>query len=308
MVIPPPLPPPFGSLPFHVQEAYDAGVPPARLRRADLAAPFRGIRAPRPLSTTEERCLAYLPLLGERRWFSHATAALLWGMWLPKRLQTDDRVHVSAASPTREPRTRGVIGHRVAASSVAIDMVRGLPVASAAHSWCELSDVLTLDELVIAGDSLLRRREPIADLEEVSEAMRRFGRRRGAALLGRAYPLLRSRADSPREVTVRLLLARAGLPEPVVNLPILDARGLLFGDLGYPEWRTIVEYDGGHHLRYSQVAADILRLERLSEGGWTVVRVVNDHLADPEQVVRRVARALAANGWRPTRSKLHLLR
>ena len=305
---PEPLPPPLNALPFHIWEAAALNVPPARLRRSDLGLPFRGIRTPRPLVTTEDRCLAYLPRLRESQWFSHSSAAILWGMWLPSRFQRDSAIHVSSAWPAREPRMCGVVGHRVGADSVRLAVLRGMPVLSPPDCWTALSSELSMDELVIAGDSLLRRQAPLATVEDLADARARYGQRRGAAFLARALPLLRGRTDSAREVALRLLLVRSGLPEPVVNLSIRDAIGEMFGDLAYPEWFVLVEYDGRHHLTNEQAAADILRHERLAAAGWTVVRVVNAHFSDPKQIALRVARALANAGWRPPRSKLRLLR
>ncbi|MCY7411582.1 MAG: DUF559 domain-containing protein [Salinibacterium sp.] len=308
MPTPPPLPPPLNTMPFHIREAALLNVPPARLRRSDLGIPFRGIRTSFELSTLDDRCLAYLPRLRENQWFSHATAALLWGMWLPLRVQRDSAIHVSSAWPAREPRMRGVVGHRVAIESVTLDFVRGMPVLSPSDCWTALSAGLSLDELVIAGDSVLRRQAPLAVIGELVEALVRHEERRGASLLTRALPLLRARTDSAREVELRLLLIRSGLPEPLVNLSIVDAVGEMFGDLAYPDWHVLVEYDGRHHLTDAQIAADILRHERLAAAGWTVVRVVNAHFSDPGGVVSRVARALVNAGWRPPRSKLQLMR
>ncbi len=305
---PAPLPPPLDALPFRIREAAEHNVPPARLRRSDLGIPFRGIRTPRPLVTTEDRCLAYLPRLQESQWFSHSSAATLWGMWLPSRFHRDSTIHVSSAWPAREPRMRGVVGHRVAADSVRLAVLRGMPVLSPLDCWTALSTALSVDELVIAGDSLLRRQAPLATVDDLLDARARHGQRRGAGSLARAFPLLRGRTDSAREVALRLLLVRSGLPEPAVNLSIRDAIGELFGDLAYPEWSVLVEYDGRHHLTDEQAAADILRHERLAAAGWTVVRVVNVHFSDPERIVLRVARALANAGWCPPRSKLQLSR
>lgn len=307
MPTPPPLPPRLQLRPFHVREAADLGVPDARLRRRDLDAPFRGIRSSRALATVEDRCAAYLQLLGDH-WFSHATAARLWGFWLPRRLELETELHVTSAWPGREPRMRGVVGHRVTPQDVSLALLRGMRVTSPADTWCALAASLSVDELIAAGDGAIRRQQPTSTLEQLREASIRYGRRRGAAAVAKALPQLRSGADSAKEVALRLLLIRAGLPEPVVNLRITDTSGDLFGDLAYPSWLVLVEYDGRHHLLPRQAAADILRLERLQRAGWTVVRVVFEHLDDPTDVVSRVARALAHHGWRPRRSKLHLLR
>jgi hypothetical protein len=190
-------------------------------------------------------------------------------------------------------------------------MLRGLPVTSPVDTWRQLSAELTIDELIEAGDSLVRRHAPLATLAELGQAVERHAGRRGAANLARALPHVRADADSPRETRVRLLLVRAGLPEPAVNLVVSrpGAPKTRFGDLVYSEWRVIVEYDGQHHRSDpARYAVDVLRLEELAHDRWTVVRVLAEHLADPRSVVLRVEAALRSAGWRPSRSKLQQLR
>ena len=150
MRMPPQLPPPLDLAPFHVSEALELGVPSARLRRSDLVAPFRGIRSSTEITTTCERCLSYLPLLAPDQSFSHATAAVLWGMWIPRRLR-DRAIDVTSLGASREPRIHGVRGHSVSADRVAVEVVRGLPVTSPLDTWRLMADILSVDELVVAG-------------------------------------------------------------------------------------------------------------------------------------------------------------
>lgn len=302
------LPAPLDQYPFHVREALDRGVPYSRLRRKDLDTPYRGVRSVAAVSGSVARCTAFLPLLSKGQWFSHGTAGTLWGLWLPQRHLESEEIHVSAARPSREPRMRGVHGHRVDPRAFERTLVDGLPVTSAVDCWRELSAELTVDELIAVGDGLVRRQGPFATLAELALAVERHSGRRGAVTLARALPQIRTGADSPRETVLRLLLVRAGLPKPLVNLEVGGSERRIFGDLVYPDCRVIVEYDGRHHRAPSQYAADIVRLERLASDSWSVIRVVAEHLDDPAAVAARVARALVARGWRPPRSKLHLLR
>jgi len=80
-----------------------------------------------------------------------------------------------------------------------------------------------------------------------------------------------------------------------------------FGDLVWENWKVIAEYDGDHHRsdprRY---AKDIERLEQLAAEGWTVARVLKDHLREPQKVVERVSSALRSHGWRARPTRAHL--
>lgn len=306
-----PLPTPLDLYPFHVREAIALGVDPARLRRRDLVAPFHGIRSVAPVATVAERCAAYLPLLSEQQCFSHATAAVLWGMWLPRRLRGTGEIHVTSVGVAREPRRPGVRGHRVSPGSLGLGMLGGIPLTAPVETWRLLSADLTVAELVEAGDSLVRRQAPLAAIDELAQAVRRHAGRRGADSLARSFSHVRSGADSPRETRLRLLLVRAGLPEPVVNLVVSKpgAAQTIFGDMVFPEYKVIAEYDGHQHRDDPRnYAADVLRLETLAREGWTVIRVLAEHFADPVGIVARVEGALRAHGWRPSRSNLQKLR
>jgi hypothetical protein len=205
---------------------------------------------------------------------------------------------------------RGVIGHRFQPARVSRVLLGGLPVTSPVDTWRLLSSQLSLDELVAAGDSLVRRKRPLATLEELQLAVLQGAGSRGNSQLRRALTLVRERADSARETDLRLLIARSGLPEPTVNERV-SASGAptRYGDLVFRQWRTIAEYDGQHHRTNPKAyAGDVVRLEQLAADEWTTIRVLNEHFSDPASIVRRIATALARNGWRPPRSKLHLLR
>jgi len=203
-------------------------------------------------------------------------------------------------------RRAGVRGTHTSAASLAL--IDGLPVTSAASTWWSLGVILTLDEMIVAGDSLLRRKSPLCTFDELADVD--SAGHRGVAVARRALPHLRARCDSPKETELRLLLVRAGLPEPDVN-PRVSAPGERerFGDLVFWEWKVIAEYDGGQHRTSArQFAADVTRLEELARAGWTVVRILAPHLDDPVEIVRRVERALKDHGWRGRLSRSQLWR
>jgi hypothetical protein len=100
--------------------------------------------------------------------------------------------------------------------------------------------------------------------------------------------------DSPMETRLRLLLVRAGLPEPVIGHTIRDANGDFVGtpDLAYVDQRIAIEYEGAVHRDDPRVfAGDILRRELMQEAEWYVIRVISDHVfTSPEWLVGRIRR------------------
>ncbi|MCI9858829.1 endonuclease domain-containing protein [Microbacterium proteolyticum] len=287
-----PLPPDLGTA-FHVREADVLGIPRRRLAAGDLRAPFHGVRVAREesLESVADRCQAYLPRITGGQFFSHTTAATLWGMPLPFR--HGDELHVGATPPTREPRTRGVVGHRLELPQDGVTLIGDLPAPTRVETWAQLGSLLRMDDLVAAGDWVLSQGESVEDLTEA--ALR--ARRRGAVALREAVDFVRPGSESPRETQVRLILVRAGLPEPELNWTLRTTTGTFVArlDLAYPEQRVAVEYDGRQHADTEQFRRDADRWRAIADEGWTLIRVVAHHLDTPAQdVVAPVRRALLA--------------
>ncbi|MGN7969377.1 hypothetical protein [Microbacterium sp. 22296] len=293
-----PLPDDLGPA-FTVREALGLGVRRDRLTARDLRAPFHGIRT-RADAMAEEvlsRCRTYEPRLTSAQFFSHTTAAALWD--LPSASFDATRLHVSALPPAREPRTRGITGHRLDLPIEHLTLRHGLPVPTAAETWAQLGGFSRVEDLVAVGDAILTRR--LAERANLEEATHRLARR-GVSNLRAALPLLRAGAESPRESLVRLILVRAGLPEPELNRDLRDDSGHFVArlDLAYPEYRVAVEYDGRQHADLTQFRRDADRWPAIAAQGWMLVRVVDHHLRDPVRfVVAPVERVLRSRGWRP---------
>ncbi len=161
-----------------------------------------------------------------------------------------------------------------------------------------LSCHLSVDELIVAGDGLVCRVDPLATVPQLLRAVARNAGRRGNLSLRAAFEQVRPRTDSPRETTLRLLVVRAGLPEPEVNGRLTeDGERERRGDLVFRPWHVVLEYEGVHHQQ-SRVAYldDIDRFGDLA-ARWRFVRVTKEH--PPDQILLRTATALRAAGWRP---------
>lgn len=300
-----PLPDHLAAGPFLVREAATSDVGEGRLRGPDLSRPFHGVRAsataPQSLLSM---CAAYSARMRASEVFSHGTAAELHGLPLPRRLR--GQVHVAAFVPEGLPRAAGVHGHRVQPGDVRVVRRFGLPVVDPVEAWCQLAESLTERELIVAGDALVRRRQPLATLEDLEREVGRRSGRRGQRRLVGALGRIRPRTDSPQETELRLDIVDFGLPEPEVNLEISDHHGrqIAIADLAFPAYRVAAEYDGEHHRTdRHQYARDVDRLDDVVHEGWRVVRFNASHRGIlRRQRLARLRDALIAGGWRPNAS------
>lgn len=273
------------------------------MRSTDLTTPFRGVRSSSEAAGVLDRCRQYASRMPASHFFSHQTAAALHSIPLPWRFAPGGPLHVSAFEPEQEPRMRGVAGHTVQPGLATVGLAHGLRVTSPADTWCELSTLLTIDELIVVGDRLLGRQNPLCTMQELRSAVTAFAGRRGVRRLREAFVDVRPRVDSPKETELRLLLVRGGLPEPQINAIIRNRYGaqIAIGDLVYPEFRTLVEYDGQQHRTDDrQYETDSDRIQEILDENWRVVRVLKDHLRyRPATVLTRVRSALIHGGWVP---------
>lgn len=116
----------------------------------------------------------------------------------------------------------------------------GVPMTSPAQTFLDLSGDLDLVDLVVLGDSLVRR-GVLTPEELAATAAAHTGRQARRARRAAAY--VRDGVDSPMESRLRMLIVLVGLPEPVVNHALRDettGRVRYRLDLSYPQWRIAV--------------------------------------------------------------------
>ncbi|WP_239656923.1 endonuclease domain-containing protein [Mycobacterium riyadhense] len=95
--------------------------------------------------------------------------------------------------------------------------------------------------------------------------------------LDSALELVDTGSQSLKETWLRLLLIRAGLPRPKIQIPVLtkDGAQVYYLDMGWEGLKVAVEYDGEHHrLNRGQYTRDVRRSEALERLGWLIIRVV----------------------------------
>ncbi|MEV7661539.1 hypothetical protein [Paenarthrobacter sp. NPDC089316] len=199
-------------------------------------------------------------------------------------------------------------GHLLTLLPEEVDEYDGVRVTSPARTWLDLAALLTLEELVAAGDHLVcshgadfpAPKDALCSIAELTEIVRRHPGMRGVRTARAALELIRVGADSAPETHMRLALVNASLPEPVLNHVVRNHFGdpVLWPDAAYLEFRVSLQYDGQHHGGADQHVRDIERQERSLAHGWLEVRISkNDLQGDRPAVVHKVRRALESRGW-----------
>lgn len=297
-----PLPDWLGPGPFRVKDAQAKGVGEERMRSPDLSAPFRGLRVVGPADESVlGRCAVYAEGMPPGQFFSHRTAARILGLPLPWPETKNEPLHVCVYRPDRAPRMKGIVGHDVRVDSIRTLTTNGWFVADAIGVFRQLSNELRLHDLVALGDAIIRGPRPLASLDQLRATATMRPSFRGIATVRDAVPFIRAGSESPRESRLRMVIVGSGLPEPELNVDVHDALGRFLGrgDMVYPHWKVLVEYDGDQHrTEQGQYRRDVDRLEGFTASGWQVVRVLNHHLSDEAALVRRIRDALIRGGWR----------
>jgi len=203
--------------PFLTREGPTLGVSRRRLATPEFRAVLAGVSIASFIrDTVVIRARAALLLAPEGAVVSLWTAARIWGGVVPD----NDWTHVSFMRDVRF-RVRGVKHHRFR-HRLDVRKWQGLPVTSPGQTFCHLARHLGLIDLVALGDRLVKKgRCTPSDLVHYTDAWP--GQCRAEAV--RAAGLVRERVDSVPETAVRLLMVLAGLPEPQVDIPILDSEG-----------------------------------------------------------------------------------
>lgn len=331
------LPVPQGSV-FTVKDAARAGASRGRVdRHPEVLAPFAGVRIrvqpvadDEPAWQTRRRTVlqlatAYQQVMPNTAFFSHATAAEIYGVPLPlpesalrydltrKGADVFGLIEASTLVPHRSPRARAVTAHQLSPRLCTVVGHNGYPVSDPASTWAMLADRLTVPQLVVLGDAFVRRERipgtsaenarpgltTIGELESATKA----GPRKGVDKLRAALPLIRQGSSSELETMQRLEMNADGLPDPELDYDVYDDLGRLLGctEIVYPAFKVAVECEGDHHrTSRAQWTRDIQKYQAYMEAGWLVVRATGQEIRYQQPVpVNRVRSALLSRGWRP---------
>lgn len=315
---PAPLPPALPWPVFSHAEAMTAGLSRDRLNRSDLQRLRRGLYARRDVNFKELDLAAALCRDDPELVVVGLSAARLHGIPMPWRLESwDPKTSIHLATLAARGRPHKILtwhDYALAPGEVTTLVYRVRPsghtsairATTRARTWRDLAPHLTHQELVAAGDHLIRRPYPWAEDRtnpwctpaQLSAAC--TGRH--ALALRRALADVRVGADSPMETRLRLAFAAAGLPEPQLNTVLVGPAGVEHHcpDFQWPAYGLCVEYEGDMHNDDEQVARDIRRARAVKSAGSVEVRLHKADIGnDCASAVRIVREALVERGWRP---------
>lgn len=285
---------------FTSAEARDAGISAKQLMGDRYQRLFHGLHlSAEVVVTSAVRAKAVLKISPPGSQVSHFTAAELWGAIVPSQPLT----HVSCPQPGWRSARRGIGSHRLNRHAMSSQFC-GIRISSPEQTFIDLARALSLVDLVVLGDSLVKARRTTPDrLASAADNWSGWGSRPARRSAG----LVRVGVDSPMETRLRMLMVLAGLPEPVVNHIVYDENGgwARRYDLSYPELKLIIEYDGRQHAENDeQWDRDIDRRESLDGDAWRLIVIRSKGIyVEPYRTLTRIADAMRARGARnvPTR-------
>lgn len=232
---------------------------------------------------------------------SHVSAAVLHG--LPVWNVPLGRVHV-----TRDRGHGGRSGTRahVHVAPLAPDercVVGGVAVTSVARTVVDLARTAGFEQAVVIADAALCRNQVTPF--DLAAALRRAAGWPGIPTARRVVAFADAGGQSPGESRSRVAIARAGLPEPVLQWPVRSAGGDVvgFADFAWPQLRTVGEFDGrtkyGRLLRPGETPEEAVYREKLREDAFRaedlwVARWIWPEIDPFRPVARRIRR-----GFRP---------
>lgn len=270
--------------PFRHHDAYARGFSPDMLRNPQhFVHPVDGVA--QWAATTDdlaETCRAISLQLPDDAVFTHVTAALLRGWWMPML----DQWPIVACSGKEAPHLdrRGVYVRRCDIPPGHRTYVWGIRVASAEWTIVELAEHVALLDLVAVIDSALHLGHTTVD--QIRSTMRKG--RRGVRVLRRALDLVDGRSESWWETMLRLLHVLSGFRvEPQQR--VTNAAGVEVArvDLRIIGSRRVPEYDGADHRERLQHQQDLRREKALSRAGLERYGyIATEIIHTPEQVVR----------------------
>jgi hypothetical protein len=203
---------------------------------------------------------------------SHATAAILFGWALPRRLQRGSRIHLTTT--TRRIRRADVLAH--CQTDLTSVECAGVRLTDSCQTLRDIAGTLSEVELheLLEGVCGNWHGPPSTKPEELLDRIPEWPRFRGSAQLLRVLPHVRTGVGSPQETRLRRTIMLDGLPEPRAAHPVTISGITFHPDLSYPDLCIAIEYEGDHHRTDSrQWDSDIRREELFREAGWAYLRV-----------------------------------
>lgn len=248
-----------------------------------------------PEQAHRNRIVASLQLVGVASTVSHASAGVLWGLPVPRRLLT--HVHVIRAQRDGAHAREQLHVHAQPLPDAHRAELDGLPTTSLARTAVDLACLCHEWEALAVLDAAVRM---LTDVQPLRAVVAASARRHGIGRARWALTHADGRAGSPVESISRYWMIQGGLPMPELQYEIRDSLGRLLGiaDFAWPELGVVGEVDGrvkyDELLRPGQSSADVVLREKARENsfrrnGWWVYRWLPSDLHNGYQFVRRLA-------------------
>jgi len=223
------------------------------------------------------------------------TALQLAGVDIPMRLARDTRIWVQVPHSQHWP-CRNEVRLIRPRDPAPVATIQQFPCVQLPYCWLQLAPECTVDELVELADAMMCRQRPVTSMRHMEQMVNAAPGAKGIQRARMALELACEGTDSIPETDLRLLLVRAGLPCPIVNLPIYDdfGRVVYLLDLADEQTKTAIEYDGAIHVSdRKKMESDATRRRYLEDQGWRLVTVTSaDLVRNPLGVVDSVRRAM----------------
>ncbi|MEV7972833.1 hypothetical protein [Cellulomonas sp. NPDC089187] len=264
-----------------------------RVRRGAYARIPRGSPLEQKTAQASARIHAVAAQLSDAVTVSHDSAALLWGLPL---LGVPTRTHVIQRSRPGGHRDPTVVRHRMALEADEQTTLHGVRITTLERTVVDCVCSMSARAGLVVADAALRSG---VDWEVIAALLDRRQGRRGIAMARLVWQRADGGAESPGETLTRAALLDAGLPAVTTQIAVRTRRGTFRIDLGWPDWRVGIEFDG--KVKYTSAMAgdsvDALfrekqRHDALTEAGWRLLRVTWDDLRSPPTLAARAVRAL----------------
>ena len=240
--------------------------------------------------TPEQKAHAAWLWSGRRATVAGVSAAAMHGAkWIDPRLPAE-------LNQPSQHKTNGIVLHNDALWPDEIVVSRGIDVTTAARTAFDLGRRYGRTLAVIRVDALMQATD--LKLPDIDSLVDRHCGARGIVQLREVVRLADGGAESPQETRTRLVLTDAGLRPSRTQINVFDRFGAHIRriDMGWPEYKVGVEYDGEQHWTNPAIRArDIDQQAELEALGWRIIRVSAEMLRfRPHTIVERTRPALQA--------------
>lgn len=248
------------SGPFTLAQARDSGVSRRSLQGRAYRRLSYGIYVAAGVELDREVWIAAATLgLPAGSAVSGLWAAWVWGVDLLPPTERD--VEITVPRSSRVDSRPGVVVRRALLPMTEIVFVDGVQVTDELRTAFDLARHGRRDDAVVALDAMrYARLISRTGLQRYIAAHRGW---RGVRSAADHLALSVDRAESPMETRLRLVLLDGGLPPPVVNESVCDARGRFIARPDLRIGRVIVEFDGAVHRTAQRHREDLRRQNAL---------------------------------------------